>query len=286
MKHFFDQLLIFHIILLLFKLSIGILDTCRCFPYTSICYCFSLSTKQCVKDCECQNNCPTTPTPSTLASITTVVTTTSILTSIINLSNSMATIQDISTKLNIADQLSETSLVSSTETTVYDLLAPTTSYLYDHSILSITIQSLQTTSLTNQLNLENNVAIKNLLESNDQDITACLTNCSNNGVCQFDPQIDLCQNETCFTNGKCFIVDNKPKCKCFQYYSGEKCELQDQTLATIKYVANLALILAIIIIFSFYILILVSDLLKYVIFRSKYRRRKIFKKFKKLKYFN
>ena len=100
-----------------------------------------------------------------------------------------------------------------------------------------------------------------------------------------ETEIDLCQNETCSSNGKCGIVDNKPKCKCFRYYSGETCELQEKTLSTIKYVSNLALILTISLISLFYILIFVSDLLNYVICRSKYRYRKpkILKKFKRLK---
>jgi hypothetical protein len=190
---------------------------------------------------------------------------------------------------------------------------------------SETATSSNTSILPNQLDLTNIFLINNLLTLNNQDITACLANCSNNGVCQLDPstqkllcacdqyftgskcnidtrpcsygpclnnatctntnlttfgylcecnefytgtncetQIDLCQNETCSSNGKCGIVDNKPKCKCFQYYSGDKCQAVDQSLVTIKNIISTTSIIAIILIISFYLLVILSDLSKYV----------------------
>jgi hypothetical protein len=173
--------------------------------------------------------------------------------------------------------------------------------------------------------LNNLLIVNSLLSLSNQDVTACLTNCSNNGVCELDPatqklfcscnqhftgskcnidtrpcsygpclnnatcintnsttlgytcecngfytgnncetQIDLCQNETCSSNGKCSVVDNKAKCKCFQYYSGDNCQNMDQSLVTIKNIISTASIIAITLIISFYFLIILSDLSKYV----------------------
>ena len=70
---------------------------------------------------------------------------------------------------------------------------------------------------------------------------------------------DVCQNETCSNNGVCSNSNNLPKCKCHQYYSGEKCEIEAEALKTIKTVIKVSLITAIIIIISFYVLILFSD---------------------------
>ena len=176
--------------------------------------------------------------------------------------------------------------------------------------------------------------MNSLLSLKDQDISACLTNCSNNGVCKLDvsmqkilcscnqyfigskcnidtrpcsygpclnnatcvntnstkagyvcecgefyegynceTQIDLCQNETCSSNGKCSVVENKPKCQCFQYYSGDRCQIQDQTLTTIKAAISTTSILAIILIISFYLLLFFSDILNLFIGKRKNKRK-------------
>ena len=196
--------------------------------------------------------------------------------------------------------------------------------------------SVATTIATpSQINFNNPASINNLLTSTNQDITACLTNCSNNGVCQLDPstqkllctcdqyftgskcnidtrpcsygpclnnatcintnltspgylcecnqfytgtncetQIDLCQNETCSSNGKCSIVDNKPECKCFQYYSGDNCKTQSQTLVVIKSFIETTSIIAIILIIAFYMIIVISDVLKFLVCNKEKRFKK------------
>ena len=200
-----------------------------------------------------------------------------------------------------------------------------------------------------KIDLSDPATIINLMANLDQDFTPCLTNCSNNGVCQMDvsllklvcscndyftgsgcnidsrpcsnspclnnatcinmnstaksylcqcnefytgtnceSSIDLCQNETCSSNGKCSMIDYKPKCKCYQYYAGDKCEIQEQALATIKKIANIAMILAILIISFFCVLVLMSDMFKFVICRKKYRKKnyKLKKQLYKPKYVN
>ena len=246
-----------------------------------------------------------------------------------------------------------TTTTTTTSTGTYSTISTTTisiSTLTDSTTISTTTSSTTTTTTTtnqiNPINFNNPATINNLLTSTNQDITACLTNCSNNGVCQLDPstqkllcacdqyftgskcnidtrpcsygpclnnatctntnltsagyvcecnefytgancetQIDLCQNETCSSNGKCGIVDNKPKCQCFQYYSGDVCQTQSQTLVTIKSMIGTTSIIAVALIIAFYLLILISDILKFLVCSDKekykhYRaKRRIFKPF-------
>ena len=77
-----------------------------------------------------------------------------------------------------------------------------------------------------------------------------------------ETQIDLCQNRTCSSNWKCSIVDNKPKCKCFQYYLDENCENEEETLVTLKSVIRTTSIIAIILIITFFLSMVVLDILK------------------------
>ena len=197
-----------------------------------------------------------------------------------------------------------------------------------------------------QIDFNDPAAINSLLAYLNQDITPCLTNCSNNGVCLLDQttqtlfcacddnftglncnmdarpcsnspclnnatcintnltsagyfcecnnfytgancetQIDLCQNETCSSNGKCSVVENKANCTCFQYFSGDHCEIQSQTLVTIKNVIGITSVIAIIMIIAFYLIIVISDVLNFLISKKERRNqtnklnRRVFKPF-------
>ncbi|CAF1054423.1 unnamed protein product [Brachionus calyciflorus] len=72
---------------------------------------------------------------------------------------------------------------------------------------------------------------------------------------------DVCSNETCSNNGECYDFNHTPKCKCFSMYSGDKCEIESNELKTIKNVIKTTSIVAFIILFSFYALCLISDVL-------------------------
>ena len=96
-------------------------------------------------------------------------------------------------------------------------------------------------------------------------------------------KINICANETCSGNGYCEDIDNKPKCKCFNMYEGENCNIQSSQLIAIKAFIKMSSILAIIVIICFYLVILLMDLFKYFIKRSKVKKPKKSKKNKKIK---
>ncbi|RNA20845.1 von Willebrand factor type EGF and pentraxin domain-containing 1-like, partial [Brachionus plicatilis] len=90
--------------------------------------------------------------------------------------------------------------------------------------------------------------------------------CLNNGTCIFikneklnfrcecssnfygshcENAIDLCENVTCSGNGYCQEDENKvPKCKCFKYYKGDRCEEIEPALQTINTVIRTSTIIA------------------------------------------
>jgi len=76
--------------------------------------------------------------------------------------------------------------------------------------------------------------------------------------CQFKE--DVCKNEKCSSNGLCVDVQNVPTCKCFHLYSGLKCEIESSRVKTIKSIISTSSILAIVILVSFYLIFLISDL--------------------------
>ena len=78
-----------------------------------------------------------------------------------------------------------------------------------------------------------------------------------------ESKIDVCLNETCSSNGNCFDLNNKAKCKCFSMYSGDKCESESNELKTVKTIISLASILAIIILVLFYSCFVLMDITKF-----------------------
>ena len=90
--------------------------------------------------------------------------------------------------------------------------------------------------------------------------------------CEFE--IDLCQNETCSSNGNCFSLNNTAKCKCFNMYAGEKCESESNERKALKVVNSLTCIVAIIAIIVFYSCLILMDLAK-VCCKKKISRKKL-----------
>jgi hypothetical protein len=167
--------------------------------------------------------------------------------------------------------------------------------------------------------------ILNILQS-DSDITACLANCSNQGLCKLDPQtfkyicecnanfmgkscqtdkrpcsqsnkcrnngtcinlqdltssscqcpengpfygqycentINLCENVTCSSHGNCIQSQNETKCKCYNGYEGDNCEIEGNTVKKVKYTQWSATIICIVCIIIFWLVIISSDILDY-----------------------
>ena len=97
-----------------------------------------------------------------------------------------------------------------------------------------------------------------------------------------ESKIDVCQNETCSSNGNCFDLNNKAKCECYSMYSGDRCESESNELKAIKAIISLASILAIIIIVLFYSCIVFMDITKYCCKRvnqRRYQHKAIIKKY-------
>ncbi|RNA17427.1 neurogenic locus Notch isoform X3 [Brachionus plicatilis] len=52
-------------------------------------------------------------------------------------------------------------------------------------------------------------------------------------------KINLCQNETCSGNGVCHDYGYEAKCRCFQKYYGEKCQIESNEIRVIKTSPNI-----------------------------------------------
>ena len=93
-----------------------------------------------------------------------------------------------------------------------------------------------------------------------------------------ESKIDLCQNETCSSNGKCVEAINRTMCECFNLYEGEKCDLQSSELRTIQNLISWSWKLASGVMGSFWVVIIVMDLSKFCM-----KKRVVMKKKKKKK---
>ena len=137
--------------------------------------------------------------------------------------------------------------------------------------------------------LNNGECIQNLTNLTD---ISFYCNCSQfYGGVYCENKVDLCQNETCFSNGNCVELNNSPKCKCFNLYEGDRCEIISSSLKTRTKVKTVTVTIAIVSIVVFYMIIIAGDLVdKFVIkgkksiannskFRSRMRRKKFRLKF-------
>ncbi|CAF1088212.1 unnamed protein product, partial [Brachionus calyciflorus] len=85
-------------------------------------------------------------------------------------------------------------------------------------------------------------------------------------------EVDLCSNLTCSSNGECVLSSlHEPKCKCFQLYSGENCEIKSLSLIVIQNVRITSSVIAIIIIILLFLYIIANDLIliNFVCFKPK-----------------
>ncbi len=56
---------------------------------------------------------------------------------------------------------------------------------------------------------------------------------------------NICLNKTCSNHGMCVDLNNQAKCNCFQYYSGEDCEIQSEDLKRLENTIKSTAIIAI-----------------------------------------
>ncbi len=184
-----------------------------------------------------------------------------------------------------------------------------------------------TPSFNNLMNLTqaNMQQVLNILQSNS-DISSCLSNCSNQGICKLSTnqtyicecnanfmgkscQTDerpcsqsnkclnngtcinsqdltsftcecpegspfygqycenmrnLCENVTCSSHGYCKQSQNKTKCKCYNGYEGEKCEIEGNTVKLVKNVQWTSTFICVICISTFWLIVIGSDVLDYL----------------------
>ena len=85
-------------------------------------------------------------------------------------------------------------------------------------------------------------------------------------------KMDVCQNETCSNNGMCIDLYNKPKCKCFDLYSGTRCETVSESLTRINKIKTTSIIVAIIIICLFYLFFVFLDVTRKCTKRKRFRK--------------
>ena len=78
-----------------------------------------------------------------------------------------------------------------------------------------------------------------------------------------ESKINVCQNETCSGNGHCFDNSSEATCKCFIYFSGPQCNIEESKLKIIKQVVSVTAITAILLISAFYLSFFIMDIFKF-----------------------
>ena len=97
--------------------------------------------------------------------------------------------------------------------------------------------------------------------------TSISCECPSNGLFygQYcENRINSCGNVTCSLHGYCFVQNQtKTKCKCFYGYSGDKCDIESNSVKTLRYTQWTSTIICIICMITFCILIIGNDVLNY-----------------------
>ena len=119
---------------------------------------------------------------------------------------------------------------------------------------------------------------------NSLDLTSFTCQCPQNGsfygkYCE--SVINLCENVTCSSHGYCTQSQTETKCKCYNGYEGEKCDIESNSVKVVKYVQWTTTIICIVCITIFWLLVIGSDVLDYLkigsehIDMDKWRREKL-----------
>jgi hypothetical protein len=101
---------------------------------------------------------------------------------------------------------------------------------------------------------------------NSQDLTSFTCQCPE-GSPYFgqycEKIINLCENVTCSFHGYCIQNQSETKCKCFNGYDGDKCENESSSVKLVKSVQWTTTVISILFISTFWIIIVLNDLLNY-----------------------
>ncbi|CAF1012454.1 unnamed protein product [Brachionus calyciflorus] len=133
-------------------------------------------------------------------------------------------------------------------------------------------------------------------DSCNKDLNPCSSNpCLNDGVCTHiskssfkcecssnyydgdfcEKEIDLCQNETCSSQGRCTVQNQKSKCICFKSFYGDKCQNESYELIVTKRIIKTASIIAIIVLVTFFLILILFDITNiFCPSKKKLRKRK------------
>ncbi|CAF0853328.1 unnamed protein product [Brachionus calyciflorus] len=90
--------------------------------------------------------------------------------------------------------------------------------------------------------------------------------------CEFKKEI--CSPEICSNKGYCYYSNQNPKCKCFYLYGGDKCEIELNDLKIIRIVIRTSSIIAVLIIFIIFGLLVINDILSFCCGRNSIGKKK------------
>ncbi len=113
---------------------------------------------------------------------------------------------------------------------------------------------------------QSNKCLNNGTCVNSQDLISFTCQCPENGPYygQYCENIkNLCENVTCSSHGYCTQNQNETKCKCFNGYEGEKCDIESSSVKLVKSVQWTTTIISILFIAIFWIVMMSNDLLSY-----------------------
>ena len=116
----------------------------------------------------------------------------------------------------------------------------------------------------------NGTCIQNLTNPNSPTYFCSCSKYHRGSFCE--SKIDICQNETCSGQGRCFDIDDAPKCVCFKSYEGDSCQIMSESLKLAKKAVSITIIVAIIIIVIFYLVFIFNDLIRIFVLKGKFKR--------------
>jgi hypothetical protein len=102
---------------------------------------------------------------------------------------------------------------------------------------------------------------------NSQDLKSSSCKCVENGLYYgeyCENMRNLCENVTCSLHGNCIQNQTDTKCKCYNGFKGEKCEIEGNTVKVVKNVQWTTTIICIVSISTFWLLVIGSDLLDFL----------------------
>jgi hypothetical protein len=113
---------------------------------------------------------------------------------------------------------------------------------------------------------QSNKCLNNGTCTNSQDLTSFTCKCQEGSPFygQYCENMrNLCGNVTCSSHGHCIQNLNETKCKCFNGFKGDKCEIEGNTVKILQGIQWLSIAICIFSIVLFWLLVITSDVLDY-----------------------